>query len=325
MVGDVEDSAEPEEFVPDPTLREILIGTSAAQRRLMERQLSIARTFRAPLAALRWTPPESWTKLTGGDFAGRLWANFRPSFELPPWTKISSGWRSAEFSELLAGLSKRLYPPNLASIKGLKLAQVGAVLEDGIPLYYVPRQDIAKRLIDAPNTQARRRIIGERFDAIVHDCNAALDLVTNPDYVYEVSATREAVKVIEAGYLNAGQALATTVMDTLMWRWRGTNPEDWQLVAQKQHRGKKGQPLRDIEDLQVWTHTVMRPVYVAHEEFWPHRGDLVPRAFNRNASLHRISYRQYSKRNCAVALMMAASLLVYMDRYGSERRASASR
>jgi hypothetical protein len=107
-------------------------------------------------------------------------------------------------------------------------------------------------------------------------------------------------------------------MDSLLWRWGDTNEEDWRLVTRKQHP-KKGVTVRQMDELTVTTHLVIMPAYIAHSSFNPRNSvqDPIPQVFNRHASLHRISARQYSKRNTAIAVMIATSLLIFMATHRS--------
>ncbi|KGN39601.1 hypothetical protein [Knoellia subterranea] len=292
--------------------------------RIVESYKNIVLPSTSALAAAQAAAQASWRlaipdlKILGDAYA------FTPRLDPKIFSGLSSAMESLyenvlgshlqDLAARLHDISRALYPSNLRGITDLKYENVLAVLDDGIPLFIVPSQATAERLIAATDIQARRQIIGQRFDSIVADCDKALDTVTNSDLVYEVSAVRQAITVIRSGHFDAGQALAATVMDSLMWRWGDKNKDDYKVVTRKQ-RPRRGQTPRDIDDLVPWIYMVMAPVYIAHSTFHPAGGDPIPRVFNRHASLHRISYRQYSKRNCAIALMMATSLLAFMDRY----------
>lgn len=56
-----------------------------------------------------------------------------------------------------------------------------------------------------------------------------------------------------------------------------------------------------------------RPVWAVHGTIRPEDPTVLPpRTFNRHVSLHRVSHRQFSKRNTAIATMTATSLYVYL-------------
>lgn len=59
---------------------------------------------------------------------------------------------------------------------------------------------------------------------------------------------------------------------------------------------------------------VWLPTWNAHEQFWKHKGDEVPRYYSRHASAHGVSSRQSSKRDGVRVLMLVTSLIGYSDR-----------
>ena len=65
-----------------------------------------------------------------------------------------------------------------------------------------------------------------------------------------------------------------------------------------------------MHEAMVWL-----PIWNAHEQFWKHKGDQVPRHYSRHASVHGVSSRQFSKRNCVQVLMLVTSLIGYADRF----------
>lgn len=59
-------------------------------------------------------------------------------------------------------------------------------------------------------------------------------------------------------------------------------------------------------------------IWGAHGEFWPDKGDKIPRSYSRHGSVHGVSRRQYSRINAVLALMHVVSLLA-ADRGGPSR------
>ena len=64
----------------------------------------------------------------------------------------------------------------------------------------------------------------------------------------------------------------------------------------------------DIREAMVWL-----PIWNAHLQFWKHKGDQIPYEYSRHASVHGVSTKQFSKRNCVLVLMLVTSLLGYED------------
>ena len=69
----------------------------------------------------------------------------------------------------------KIYPDNLDGIEDVWIVQIkDVVLTDGIPLYEVPRKEIAEQLIRADSLAARRDILDGQWQTISADCRAAL-------------------------------------------------------------------------------------------------------------------------------------------------------
>lgn len=84
---------------------------------------------------------------------------------------------------------------------------------------------------------------------------------------------------------------------------------------------KKGANVPDtIDEMGVREAFVWLPIWNAHEEFWKHKGDQVPHYYSRHASVHSVSSRQFSKRNCVQVLMLVTSLIGYAGQITAARR-----
>lgn len=235
---------------------------------------------------------------------------------------------------ILEALDLRTIPDNLdeLGIKEGDLERITGVLHDGIPLFWVPRARIAARLIAAPSSTARRAVIGHELSSIAEDCLATLELVSNSDYMYEADRLRESADLIFT-HPAAAQALATTTLDSLMYRIARAKQAVFDLVTSPGGRGKVGHEEETRErlrrDLGKRGSLALAPVRPIYQQF-PPRGSEVPRALNKHASFHRVHPFQYSKRNAAIALMLGTSVLLYMSRWfenelrRAQRRAESS-
>ncbi len=146
------------------------------------------------------------------------------------------------------------WPPNLRGLD-LRIREVGKFLEtEGIPLYLVPRASTAQALLWAPDTAARRAIIGRRFDSILDDCDAVLDQCISPDTIDEVMFVRAASKALRDGHLAPGQALAANVLDSMMHTWF----EDVRVDLTSHRKTPNGDVLTD--EMSLRTALVMLPI-----------------------------------------------------------------
>ena len=182
--------------------------------------------------------------------------------------------------------------------------------EEGIPLYLVPRGSIAVRLLRAADHQARRKVLSDRHEALIEDCEAVLAQCDQPAVRDEVLFTLDGLGAMRAGHTRSAQALFTVTLDTLIYRFY----PDRDTRAKITNR-KKGADVPDlIDSMGVHRAFVWLPIWNAHEEFWKHKGDQVPHHYSRHASVHGVSKRQFSKRNCIQSLMLVTSLIGYTGR-----------
>jgi len=98
---------------------------------------------------------------------------------------------------------------------------------DGIALYGIPRTTaIAQSLIEADSTSARREILGRRWKAISADCRSALDDCEAASVASYVPFALAALDALDGGNPQAAQALAASVLDTVVNGYFGNKRYD---------------------------------------------------------------------------------------------------
>lgn len=214
--------------------------------------------------------------------------------------------------ELLRGFNRALLPPNLRSYADeIQTYQVHDFLEqEGIPLYLVPRGLIALRLLRAQDRSARRRVLGDCYESIIDDCAAVLEHADRAVVGDELGFALDGLGAMRAGHSRSAQAMFTVTLDTLIYRFYPDQAAR-RLITNR----KKGADVPDaIDEMGVHEAMVWLLIWNAHEQFWKHKGDGAPRYYSRHASVHGVSSRQFSKRNCVQVLMLVTSLIGYADR-----------
>lgn len=121
----------------------------------------------------------------------------------------------------------------------------------------------------------------------------------------------DAAGAIRAGHTASGQALAAALVTTILQAHMGydTLREAAESLVQD-----PGEVASDMFRAALIT-SCIPPVLGT---FWPNRGDAVPDAYNRHASLHHVCDTQYTKVNALVAIMLVVALLREM--HDLERR-----
>lgn len=222
------------------------------------------------------------------------------------------------FTRHFEGLLRRALPPNLREIG--EQINVGEVLEflknEGIPLYLVPRASVGLRLLKAPTRQARRRVLNDRFHAIVEDCATLLETCSDPLVETEVHFVQDGLGALRGGNYASAQAMFTLTLDSLIQGLHETRQERQAITL----RRKGPLPADALKDRSLIEAYVWLPSHNAHEEFWADKGDKVPHYYSRHASVHAVSKKQFTKRNCVQSLMLVTSLIGYVDRAAKRLR-----
>lgn len=224
------------------------------------------------------------------------------------WDELArnAGWIKTLRDAWLAAL-----PANVRDVERLSLSALCDFLAvEGIPLYLIPRCATVEAFLAAPDHAAVRQLLSTRAGSIAADCMAVWARYRNPK-------TEEWIRLLEAGQLAyrgghaaAAQALFANVLDSVTFAMPAPD-------RRRYTRHKWGDA--DYEHLleeDLATALAIMPLWRVHEENWAGKGHDVPREFNRHATLHRASARQYTKRNAIQAMMLATSLVAWFAEYG---------
>lgn len=212
---------------------------------------------------------------------------------------------------LLESVRKGLYPANLRDIEGITFEDVEeVVMLDGIGLYGIPRQEIAAALISAGTTAARRDILGRRWKAISADCREALSSCSSTTVAPYLDFAVAALDALDAGNTKAAQAMAASVLDTVVNSYFGKQRYD--LTP-----NKKTTDASNYDDFTMLEFIAFAPLWKAYQQYRPENGDPIPRTFSRHASVHGVSSRQFSRRNAVQAVLFVSSLLLFLDEEAS--------
>jgi len=172
------------------------------------------------------------------------------------------------------------------------------LLEEGLPLVWVPSQPTLEAILAAPDARSRRRILGRRWQHVLNDCEAVLEDISYPSLTRHISFAQEAVSALRAGYVTAAQALAANLLDSIM-RCNFSKSSAREIT-----RNKKGDQF-DLDGYKMRVACTLAPIWHAYAEYWQDKGDPIPRTFGRHPSAHAVSRAQYSRINALTALMLA--------------------
>ncbi len=198
-------------------------------------------------------------------------------------------------------------PPNWRGADIPDLTLVQSIAEDeGIALIHVPRASTVTSLLAAPNASARRALLEERSESIASDCWAIANGMTTARGRSHGVFLAHAIDALNAGHVEASQALSTNIIDTLGSEYvvPATFGHKWATIMSRNTR-----KMRLAASLR--TSLVLLPLASAYVSYAP--GDESPTEFSRHATSHGVSPQQYTPANAVIALMCAASLLRWLE------------
>lgn len=213
------------------------------------------------------------------------------------------------FRTIARNLRKSVFPVNIAEVLDhVSVKELEAfVLAEGIGVYGAPRSAIVAKLVKSDSRAARRKMLYTYYAQIISDCESALSSLSSQDLFPEIEFVMEAIETMQSGHPKAAQALLTVTLDSLISRLIGDKKTRKSITA---HNSDSEPPLNtDANNFRMvlaWF-----PVWNAHGTFYASRGDEIPREFSRHATVHAVSKRQYSKRNCVQVLTLVTSLIKY--------------
>jgi hypothetical protein len=179
-------------------------------------------------------------------------------------------------------------------------------LLDGIGLYGVPRRSTAEALIKADSATQRREILGRRWKTIAADCREAMGACDSEALASYVTMAIAAIDALEAGHTQAAQALVGSLIDSILIAYLGNK----RYLYTPNNKTKNSDAYREFG---IRKFIALAPMWQAYQQFWARNGDVVPTTFNRNATAHTVSGRQFNRRNAVQGLLFACGLITFLE------------
>jgi hypothetical protein len=196
-------------------------------------------------------------------------------------------------------------PPNWQGIrKWYEFADIA--LEDGIPVMWVPGEEVLAALADEETREARVAVLLDRREEVLTDCRTVLDEITHPAVVDRVALARQCADAIDAGFSAAAQALAVACTESLLTEHVG-NGRSYAQLAEDAEVG-----FADITpgDLRA-VFTLMR-VARFYTPWWPSSGPS-PVSLSRHATVHHARADHLTPENALIAVMLLVSLIRHLE------------
>ena len=98
--------------------------------------------------------------------------------------------------------------------KDQKIEQL--LLDEGFALAYVPTAEILDALLDTRSVDERRKVVLQKSEDIARACSELLSSLDNPRLQENVSFAKCITAAFLAGHVEAAQALAANLIDTML-------------------------------------------------------------------------------------------------------------
>lgn len=207
-------------------------------------------------------------------------------------------------------------PPNLHGLEDVRDV-LTLTHDEGLPLVWVPRQEILQLLIEAPDADSRREILLSHRDEILEDCVTVLDDIkpllndcvsTLPPMCLEwAKESGEAARALQSGLVGPAQSHAANVTDSIV-------PHMSWFLADKPTRGhtikRANEDVNDVASLTLlMNHLALRPLVRAYRRWRPGTGQPPLDQFARHVTAHGVGHPDvFNEYNALIAVMLAVSL-----------------
>jgi hypothetical protein len=216
---------------------------------------------------------------------------------------LTATWFTPELLDTLGRIGRIGRPDNWDDTVALESAM--ELVATGWPIVWVPRSQIVVELMNAEDDDARSAVIVSHTDEILDDCEAALRSIDNKELQCLCSLATEAAAAARQNLPGAAQAAATSVVDSAyIAHWKLKSRALQQTTVEE----LGGIPISMF--LQGLCLAILGCVFAT---FYPDRGDPVPDAYNRHASVHTVSDVQYTESNAIRAIMTATLVICQID------------
>jgi len=248
------------------------------------------------------------TRFNFSDLAAQIesgWAkNFGPIVDMTAFIpKIVIPELDDAFKAMLERLREQL-PPNWP--EGIDFNAATTVIEDdGLPIVWVPRADIVETILNAPDREARVKILLDRSEDVIQDCRDVIATIDHPTLTNQIPLVARVVDAFAAGHVESAQALAVVVTETVVAR---TLDKDYKKVQKLVQFDPHAVSLGEVR-----VKAALAPIGPFYTAWWPSSGDPAPTALSRHVTVHQADVEHYTPGNAIVAVMLATSVLRAMQ------------
>jgi hypothetical protein len=227
-----------------------------------------------------------------------------------------------EITPRLDGYLSGIFSPTLKFLKGLDLDLTRGpwpenlehldwdleilnrlMVDEGLPIAWIPRAQTMRLIFDAETPAQRRAIYGRRWRGIIDDCEEIADMMDSTWLAPYMRYLREVVRAMRSGHYLAAQALAASTLDTVAFYLANSVLRD----------ARRPEKITDPGKLPLLTYFAWSQLAGIYKRYFRENDDPIPATFNRHGASHGVSSRQYSRLNATLGMAHLTSLMWIID------------
>lgn len=237
---------------------------------------------------------EQFSQITLPAITMPTWTLDLPTFDVEQWTKVIPPELRAQGEHRLDRL------PELDEI----------ALRDGISVAWACPGHVIDRLLAADTAKQRQDLlVVHEADILEHCANVLEDLQHDDELSGWVPLVHEAIRVEQAGFHRAAQALVANMIESLAMRVLGGG-------SNASKHGGVNIVLDDEPFRYAMMVLTLRPLVTAFTPFNPNLDTPIPECFSRHATVHQIDHPEVCRPEFATAgVMLATALMFLVDRW----------
>jgi hypothetical protein len=190
-------------------------------------------------------------------------------------------------------------------------ARFYAILDEGVPLVYIPRRETVLALMEASDYDDRMTVLKDRKAEVIADCRSALDEQPLHASVENLSPlVAEALTCLESDQYASAQAQAVCVCDTMLHRYAKTRRYK-KIIATIESTDLDGAYYQGLYRFAL----ALRPTVTFLAEWDSLSETPAPHRLSRHATVHGISPEHLTEGNAVIAIMLASSVLLGMSEW----------
>jgi len=187
---------------------------------------------------------------------------------------------------------------------------------EGVPAAWVPRRTLLLQLLAAGSAEERTELLIGHREEILQDCVDWVDALEDTFLAPQLPIAKKILAACKDGHWEVAAISAVAVVHALV--------ESLHWVSDRQRASKHHRLTMRLPVSQLLEQATRAPLAVFYDDWDPKSGKPRPTHLTRHVVSHHLAEDQVSERNCIVAVMLMASLLISVEQLELGRQEAAA-